>query len=376
MSSTQLDVSSPITSDPRPDRHPLQTVLQVMALLAAAVTLWLAYHAGLLQIGLGVLLCAAATVALIVTLVRLVRRRTYVGWLANPFAKGSRAFGVQFLMRAALWLLTTYAAVLAFPRAVTSTEEATVSYTGIWGAAVLLVLLGLLPVRRVNRLNLAAVVVAVTALAVQLIPLHLPAWGTVTVGAPVQGLWVVGAGGRSGLVNHHYSVRQQRDALDLAVPFARQSDRPPTALTDYPSYGQPVLAPADGLVVTAVDAHPDQAIGSTDAAHPLGNHVVLDLGQRRYLLLAHLKPGSLQVREGQPIRRGQQLAHVGNSGNTSEPHLHLQLQSGPDLVTADGIFYPDLFTYPVAFAGAERNRAGTITPSARDLRTNDLVTFR
>lgn len=351
-------------------------MLHVLALLAAAAGLWLAYHAGLLQIGLSVLLSAGATVALIVTVVRVVRRRTYVGWVANPFADGYRAFGLQFLLRAVLWLLTAYAAVLAFPRAATSAEEATISYTVIWGAAVLLILLGLLPAHRVNRVNLAAVVVALTALAVQLIPLHLPVRGTVTVGAPVQGTWVVGAGGRSGLVNHHFSTRQQRDALDLTVPFARRSDRIPTALTHYPAYRQPVLAPAAGVVTTAVDAHPDQAIGSTDAAHPLGNHVVLDLGQRRYLLLAHLQPGSVQVGVGETVRQGQRLASVGNSGNTSEPHLHLQLQSAPDLITADGTFYPDLFTYPLAFTGAERNRSGTISESAHDLRTNDLITFR
>lgn len=321
------------------------------------------------------LLVGVSLVVLTMTLVRLGRGRAHLRWLAAPFAWGSRSYTLQFLVRAVMGLLAGYAAVLGFPRALTGASEARLSYVTIWAAAVLVVLSGLSPARRVNRLNLVATAAAAVALLVQLVQLNVPYADPVPLGSPVRGTWVATSAGRSGLVNHHYPLPQQRDALDLAVPFERSSGRPPTDLTEYPAYAEPVHAPGDGVVARAVDGQPDQAIGRRDPARPLGNHLVVDLGAGRYLLLAHLKPGSLQVGEGARVRRGQVLAAVGNSGNSTEPHLHLQLQSGPDLVDPAGVPAPGLFTWPVSFSDAGRERDGRITVPARDLRASDLVSF-
>jgi murein DD-endopeptidase MepM/ murein hydrolase activator NlpD len=69
----------------------------------------------------------------------------------------------------------------------------------------------------------------------------------------------------------------------------------------------------------------------------LGNHVVLDLGGGVYAVLAHLRRGSVRVRPGDRVATGQQLAECGNSGNSSEPHLHFQLMDHPSVLLAAGL---------------------------------------
>lgn len=69
----------------------------------------------------------------------------------------------------------------------------------------------------------------------------------------------------------------------------------------------------------------------------VGNHLVLDLGDGTYAMYAHLRRGSLRVRVGEEVRAGQMLAECGNSGNSTEPHVHFQLMDDPDLDVAVGI---------------------------------------
>ena len=344
-------------------------------MLLAAAGIFVGYKSGMLGLALSVVLILTALATLVVTIVRIARRRAYVGWLTDPLQPVSRRFAGQFALRAALWLGTAHAATLGFLRAMTSPAEATISYGFICGSAILLVLSGLAPAHRVSLVNLVATGAALLALGFQLVSLHLPAPDPVHLSAPVAGTWMVSSGGRSGLVSHHASVAQQRDALDLLLQFDRHSTRPPTELSAYPAYGQVVTAPADGTVVRVSNGQPDQPIGRPDPSDPVGNHLVLDIGGGRYVLLAHLKPGSISTPEGQQVRRGEPLAAVGNSGNSFEPHLHLQVQSGPDLMTESGQPTPGLVTYPITFDDADRVRTGTTTPTARALRTNDLVAF-
>ncbi len=158
---------------------------------------------------------------------------------------------------------------------------------------------------------------------------------------PFQGEWWVAWGGRTLAENHHANIRAQRFAHDLCrMKDGRTHTGDGKALTDYHCYGQPLLAPAAGVVVTALDSLPDQAIGASDRSRPAGNHVVIDHGHGEYSLLAHLQPGSLKVRVGQSAKAGAVLGRVGNSGNTSEPHLHVHLMNGPRMEDSEGLPMP------------------------------------
>lgn len=116
----------------------------------------------------------------------------------------------------------------------------------------------------------------------------------------------------------------------------------------YHSYGKDVLAVAKGTVVASVDGFADnvpRTAAGFKTAVPVtletvaGNHIVLDLGDGQYAYYAHLKAGSLRVRRGDVVRRGQVLAQIGNSGDAREPHLHFQLANSPDILDAEGLPY-------------------------------------
>ncbi len=102
------------------------------------------------------------------------------------------------------------------------------------------------------------------------------------------------------------------------------------------------------VVVSVTDNALEQTPGkypeaiSLDAAD--GNSIILDLGQHRYALYAHLQPGSLRVRKGDHVKTGQVLALVGNSGNSVAPHLHFQVTDAPSSLASNGLPYEiDIF---------------------------------
>jgi hypothetical protein len=155
---------------------------------------------------------------------------------------------------------------------------------------------------------------------------------------PFKGEWYVFWGGRTLDRNHHAASRSQRFAHDLAIMRDGSTHTGDgRRLKDYHCYGKPVLAPADGVVAWIEDGHPDQAIGTSDPAHPIGNGVVIDHGNGEFSVIAHLQPGSLKVKLDQRVKAGQTLGKVGNSGNTSEPHVHYHLQNAIDMREADGL---------------------------------------
>jgi hypothetical protein len=105
----------------------------------------------------------------------------------------------------------------------------------------------------------------------------------------------------------------------------------PARLSSYLSYGQPLIAAAGGRVVEALDRFSDQVPPDNPTPPTFvdlpGNHVTLRVGRGIYLIYAHMKPGSVRVRVGERVRRGQVLGKLGNSGNSATPHLHLQAQT-------------------------------------------------
>ena len=162
-----------------------------------------------------------------------------------------------------------------------------------------------------------------------------------TLRLPFEGEWFVVWGGRTVAQNYHAATRDQRFALDvLMVKDGSTHKGDGKSLADYWCYGQRVLAPGAGTVVWTRDSLPDNAPGQTDRANAIGNGVVIDHGNGEYSLLAHMQPRSLRVKKGDRVKPGQPLGLVGNSGNTSEPHIHYHLQNGPTPFDADGLPIP------------------------------------
>ncbi len=194
-----------------------------------------------------------------------------------------------------------------------------------------------------GKLTGAAVLLALSPLLMIFYPVAYPAslqdtQPSVTVrlpaDVPLQVIW----GGDTLAVNQHVVVPDQRWAYDLLVePYLTGSPK----VTDYGCYGVAVVAPAAGEVVIAHDGEPDMVPGesSNNFKAPDGNHVAIHLDETgTYLVIAHLKPGSVTVTAGQHVAEGQVIGQCGNSGNTSEPHIHIHHQR------------QDPTVYPVNFA--------------------------
>jgi murein DD-endopeptidase MepM/ murein hydrolase activator NlpD len=155
---------------------------------------------------------------------------------------------------------------------------------------------------------------------------------------PVQGPWQVLWGGRTWEDNKHASVSDMRYALDLWVlqngaSFAGQGVRN----EDYFAWRQPALAPGSGVVVAAVDGVPDNAPNRPPPGNLYGNHVVIDHGNGEFSLLAHLAAGTVTVKRGETVSIGQPMGRVGNSGMSTEPHLHFHLMDNADWRRAHGL---------------------------------------
>lgn len=159
---------------------------------------------------------------------------------------------------------------------------------------------------------------------------------------PIDGPVTVAWGGSTAPVNYHVFLPDQRWAYDLLVTRDGRTFRTDgAAVEDYYAYGLPVHAPAAGVVFAARDGEPDVAIGARRwGLAGLGNHVGLEVGRGEYLFIGHLQPGSVTVGVGDRVAAGRRLGRVGNSGNSSEPHVHLHLQDSTVPYFGEGIpFY-------------------------------------
>jgi hypothetical protein len=156
---------------------------------------------------------------------------------------------------------------------------------------------------------------------------------------PFKGRWLVFWGGDTREVNYHHDTPNQKFALDLLgvddlgrTRRGRSNDN-----DDYFAFGREVVAPADGVVVEAIDGVRDNPPGSMNSYSALGNAVVIRHREDEFSVLAHFQQGSLRVKAGDTVKRGQVLGLCGNSGNSSEPHIHFHLQHSPWLQDGLGI---------------------------------------
>ena len=142
----------------------------------------------------------------------------------------------------------------------------------------------------------------------------------------------------------------QRFAIDfLQVDSTGHSWRPGTDSTKnarYYAYGSEIYDAGSGVVVETKDSIPENSPRSAVArAVPInlvtvgGNHIVVDMGGGHFAFYAHLQPGSLRVKLGDRVRAGQVIALLGNSGNSTEPHLHFHVADGISPLGSEGIPY-------------------------------------
>jgi hypothetical protein len=176
---------------------------------------------------------------------------------------------------------------------------------------------------------------------------------------PVEGAgWLADDGPSNDRDNHHrrgyliidgHPVISRRYAIDWEqVEQGARYSGDEHDKSSYYSYGKPVLSVADATVVTARDGLPDNAPGHGEAFHPAapitidtvgGNTVILDLGGGQFAYYFHLQPGSLHVKPGDHVRRGQVLARIGSSGDAREPHLHFEVTTSAKMMAGEGVPY-------------------------------------
>lgn len=149
---------------------------------------------------------------------------------------------------------------------------------------------------------------------------------------PFQKEWFVFWGGNNSLVNYHYDYENQRYAYDFVIMNKNSSyEGDPTLNESYYAFGKEYLAPADGTVVKMEnDVEDNKPVGTMNDEQPLGNYVILDHGNGEYSYLAHFKHQSMEVKLGDEIKQGDLLGLVGNSGNSSEPHIHFHVADSAD----------------------------------------------
>jgi hypothetical protein len=194
----------------------------------------------------------------------------------------------------------------------------------------------------------------------------IPARGEpLVVRPPVTGSWVALNSPADRVPSHGLLAYGQSHAVDLVhVPqTGDDAGRRPGERRDrswhprpetFSGFGQPVVAVADGEVVRVRDWQPDarawlgpigivlflaiaavRELGGAGAV--LGNHVVIRIAPRRYAVVAHLRRRSVRVRRGDRVAAGQQIAECGNTGNTTEPHVHVQLSDSSHPAFAAGV---------------------------------------
>lgn len=165
------------------------------------------------------------------------------------------------------------------------------------------------------------------------------AFTKLTYSLPFKGNWFTFWGGEDVLANYHYETPSQRYAYDFLIEkdgYTYSGD--PKKNESYYAFGQEITAPEAGKVVHVVsDIADNEPVGTMNEKDLAGNIVVIDHGNGEYSQLAHLKKDSVTVKVGDIVQKGDVIGLCGNSGNSSEPHLHFQLSDGEDLFTSNSV---------------------------------------
>lgn len=195
----------------------------------------------------------------------------------------------------------------------------------------------------------------------------------ISIAFPLEGEWSVGHGGASVLTNAHIPYADQRYALDLVKvgPDGKCFSEDGRHLEMHYSWRQPVHAPLSGIVVEAVETYADNRHGSVSGGDSRGNHVLIRSAAGEIVLVAHLRHQGVLVQKGDSVQEGQLLADVGNSGNTSAPHLHIEASRA----TEAGAVNVPIFFKNIG-AGLRSQRRGSVLVGPKAQRQTDTREMR
>ncbi|GAB3935682.1 peptidoglycan DD-metalloendopeptidase family protein [Mucilaginibacter myungsuensis] len=162
---------------------------------------------------------------------------------------------------------------------------------------------------------------------------------TTKLSLPFKGEWFVVWGGDTKEQNYHVESRAQKNAFDLLIKGQTGKSFKTDGKTneDFYAFGQPILAPSAGEVVLVVDGVKDNKPGKMNPIYVPGNTVVIKTAANEYLFFAHFKQNTIKVKQGDVVKTGTTLGLCGNSGNSSEPHLHFHIQNLEDMTEATGV---------------------------------------
>ncbi len=155
---------------------------------------------------------------------------------------------------------------------------------------------------------------------------------------PFNDEWTVTWGGDTKELNYHVESKAQKNAFDMVITDEKGKSYKNDGKNneDYYAFGKKLLAPCDAEVVLVVDGVKDNIPQELNPIYIPGNTVVLKTNNNEYLFFAHFKQHSIKVKQGQLIKQGDVLGLCGNSGNSSEPHLHFHIQNIEDMNKATG----------------------------------------
>ena len=236
-------------------------------------------------------------------------------------------------------------------------------------------------------------------------PLPVSAEASIVVAPPLRGEWIAGdsasnrpdaAHRRAVLIDGGHAWLAQRFAIDWvqyqSVDGKRTTWKGPEDRNEsYFCYDQPIYSVAAGKVVDMSDGmaenvpHSGKYVVAIDFNNAAGNHIVVEIAQHRYVLYAHMRPGTVQVKVGDQIGVGQIVGRVGNTGSSAEPHLHMHIDDQPSFLGGNGV--PYAFTSGDASGPVDANVSsptalyfgpiGPQRPFVNDYPAeNALVTFR
>jgi hypothetical protein len=175
----------------------------------------------------------------------------------------------------------------------------------------------------------------------------------VVVGPPLRGQGYISADSCCDATRHTRAALPVNGRVWVAQRYAVDWEQmnadgriyagPSEKLESYAIFGQPVLAVADASVASVTDGLPEQTPGkyptNVSLAEADGNSVILDLGQKRFALYAHMQPGSIKVKAGDRVKRGQVIGLVGDTGNSLVPHLHFHVTGDARSMSTNGLPY-------------------------------------